>query len=91
MHRSFRDTRHYLKDLDEGWGRKTIRQQLSPTEQMIVDLLGTAKSFGLDLSGISRSSSALDRIANRVEAMIAPLTQYDDPKGTYAHCLCDFD
>jgi protease-4 len=80
-----------ITDLDEGWGTKTIRQQLSPSEQMIVDLLSTANGFGLDLSGMRRSPSAIEMIAGRIEAMIAPLTKYDDPKGAYAHCLCDFE
>ena len=80
-----------ITNLEDGWGTKTIRIELSPSEQMIVDLLNTASGLGLDLSGMRRSPSAIEKIAGRIESMIAPLTKYDDPKGAYAHCLCDFD
>ena len=80
-----------ITDLEEGWGRKTIKLELSPTEQMIVDLLGTAQLLGIDLSGMGRSPTSIERLAGNVEAMIRPLTRFDDPKGTYAHCLCDFE
>ena len=81
-----------IADLDEdAYGRKTIKIQLSPTEQMIVDLLGTAHSIGFDLSGMRTPTSSIERIAGRIETMLSPLMQFDDPKGVYAHCLCDFD
>ena len=77
--------------LEEGaYGRKDIRIELSPTEQLIVDLLGTAKGLGLDLSALRRSPSSLERIAGKIEDVVSPLVGYDDPKGVYAHCFCDF-
>jgi protease-4 len=72
-------------------GRKWIRIELSPTEQMIVDLLGTAKSFGLQFDFLQSRPSSLQRIAGQLEEALAPLTEFDDPKGVYAHCLCTFD
>lgn len=72
-------------------GRKWIRIELSPTEQMIVDLLGTVKSFGLQLDFLQSRPSSLQRIAGKLEEALAPLTEFDDPKGVYAHCLCTFD
>ena len=81
-----------LVDLQEdGYGRKWVRIELSPTEQMIVDLLGTAKSFGLQLDFLQSRPSSLQRIAGKLEEALAPLTEFDDPKGVYAHCLCTFD
>jgi protease-4 len=81
-----------IAGLEEGvYGRKDIRIELTPTEQLIVDLLGTAKSVGLDLSGFGTRSSSLERIAGRIESAVAPLLQFDDPKGIYAHCFCDFN
>ena len=78
--------------LEEGaYGRKDIRLELSPTEQLIVDLLGTAKSLGLDLSGLRTNPSSLERIAGKIEDIASPLLQFDDPKGVYAHCFCDFN
>jgi len=81
-----------LVDLpEEDYGRKWIRIELSPTEQMIVDLLGTARSFGLQLDFLQSRPSSLQKIAGRIEEVLAPLTGFDDPKGVYAHCLCTFD
>ena len=81
-----------LVDLPEGeYGRKTITIELSPTEQMIVDMLGTAKSFGLQLDFLRSEPSSLQKIAGRLEQALAPLTEFDDPKGVYAHCLCEIN
>jgi protease-4 len=78
--------------LEEGaYGRKDIRIELSPTEQLIVDLLGTANSLGLDISGLRSTPSSLEVIAGRIEDVVSPLLGFDDPKGVYAHCFCDFD
>ena len=81
-----------LVELEEGeFGRKTIKTELSPTEQMIVDILGTAKGVGVDISGLTPERSSLEKIAGHIEGIIAPLLQFDDPKGVYAHCFCDYD
>ena len=80
-----------IADISDDYGRKAITIELSPTEQMIVDLLGTAKSLGFDLEGLRRTPTSIERIAGRIEAMIAPLVQFEDPKGIYAHCLCAID
>jgi protease-4 len=81
-----------LVDLaEDDYGQKWIRTQLSPTEQMIVDLLGTAKSFGLQLDFLQSRPTALQKIAEKLEQALAPLAGFDDPKGVYAHCLCTFE
>ena len=81
-----------LVDIPEGdYGRKPITIELSPTEQMIVDMLGTAKSFGLQFDFLRSEPSSLQKLAGRLEALLAPLTLFDDPKGVYAHCLCAFE
>jgi protease-4 len=76
---------------EDDYGQKWIRIELSPTEQMIVDILGTAKSFGLQLDFLQSRPSSMQRIAGKIEEALAPLTEFDDPKGVYAHCLCTFD
>jgi hypothetical protein len=58
---------------------------------MIVDMLGTAKSFGMQLDFLRSEPSSLQRLAGRLEEALAPLTAFDDPKGVYAHCLCEFE
>ena len=81
-----------IANLDpETYGRKTIGIELTPTEQLIVDLFGTVRRFGLDLSGLRSRPSALETVAGKIEKVVAPLLKYDDPKGLYAHCLCEFD
>lgn len=82
-----------LADLDaDSFGIKTIQPELSPTEQLILELLGTVKSVGLEPSDfVSRPDSALNRIAEKVERVVSPLLRFDDPKGVYAHCLCIFE
>ena len=81
-----------LVDIPEGeYGRKPVTIELSPTEQMIIDMLGTARNFGLQLDFLRSEPSSLQKIAGRLEATLAPLMQFDDPKGVYAHCLCAFE
>ena len=81
-----------LVDLPEDdYGHKWIRTELSPTERMIIDMLGTARSFGLQLDFLRREPTSLQKIAGKLEQALAPLTQFDDPKGVYAHCLCALD
>jgi protease-4 len=76
---------------EDEYGRKSITIELSPTEQMIVDMLGTAKSLGLQLDFLKSEPSSLQKIARGLEEALAPLTKFDDPKGVYAHCLCEID
>jgi len=81
-----------LAGLSEGaYGTKWIDIELTPTEQLIVDLLGSAKSVGLDPAVFGRSPGVLEQLAVRVERMLAPMLRFDDPKGVYAHCLCRFE
>ena len=76
---------------EDAYGRMDIRMELSPTEQLIVDMLGTARSLGLDPSTLRSTPSSIDRIAVKIEDVISPLLRFDDPKGVYAHCFCDFN
>ena len=79
-----------LVDIPAGeYGRKSITTELSPTEQMVVDILGTAKSFGLEFGFLRSEPSSLQKIAGELEAALVPLTEFNDPKGVYAHCLCE--
>jgi len=81
-----------LAGLSEGaYGTKWINIELTPTEQLIVELLGSAKSVGLDPAVFGRSPGVLEQLAVRVERILAPMLRFDDPKGVYAHCLCRFE
>jgi protease-4 len=74
---------------DDKFGIKAIEQELSPTEQMIVDLLSVVRTAGMDLSGWGGDSSLIDDITLSIAEKARPLLRFNDPKGVYAHCLCD--
>jgi protease-4 len=78
-----------LAELTEGdYGIKSIDIELSPTEQLIVDMLGTAKRVGLNPDVLRRTPGVLETLAAKFERVLAPMIRFDDPKGVYAHCLC---
>ena len=74
-----------LAGLDD-YGRKFISSELSSTEQLIVDLLGTAADLGMDMRPVR--PSAIEQLETLVQGVVAPLRRFDDPKGVYAHCFC---
>ena len=79
-----------LAGLQEGqFGTITIEDELSPSEQMIVDVLGVAARIGIDLSSWLRTPDFVNRIARRIDETTSGLLRFNDPKGMYTHCLCD--
>ncbi len=81
-----------LAGLEEGdYGTKSIDIELTPTERLIVDLLGTVKRAGIDPATFGRAPGTLEQLASKFERVLAPLLGFDDPKGVYAHCLCRFE
>ncbi len=77
---------------DSEYGRKHIRPELTPGEQLIVDLLSAAQKVGVDPGAlVKRPPGPVERLAERLETAIGPLLRFDDPKGVYAHCLCGFE
>lgn len=81
-----------LAELEEdSYGTKKIRTELSPTEQFVLDLMSVAKRAGVEPSVFSSRPNTLTRIAGKAERLLAPLLRFDDPKGVYAHCLCNFE
>lgn len=78
-----------LAGLEEGaYGVRTIRRELSPTEQLLLDLMSIGRSAGFTF-GKPAAPSRLERVAARLEGALEPLFRFDDPKGIYSHCLCD--
>jgi protease-4 len=92
---SLNDAIHSAADLaglsEDEYGIKAIDIELSPTEQLIVDMLGTAQRVGIDPAVFSHSPGALEQLAMTFERVLAPMIRFDDPKGVYAHCLCRFE
>ena len=79
-----------LAGLDEGdFGIKSIEQELSPTEQMIIDLMSVARSAGIDMSKWAGQPTAVARLADHIAARAESLLRFNDPKGIYSHCFCD--
>jgi len=79
-----------LAELDE-YGEKYFEKELSPGEQMIVDLFGSAKQVGFNVGTFTSRQSAVERLAMIVDKTLAPLLQFNDPKGVYAHCFCTIE
>ena len=79
-----------MAELDE-YGTKLIETELSATEQLAVELLGTAGLSDVIRPARSRSASPIDQLAALVEHALAPLAMFNDPRGSYAHCMCELD
>ena len=79
-----------LAELDE-YGEKYFEKELSPGEQMVVDLFGSAKQIGFDVGTFTSRQPAVERLAMIVDKTLAPLLQFNDPKGVYAHCFCTIE
>lgn len=77
-------------DLDE-YGTITIEQELSPSEQVLVDLLSVASRSGVDLSRWVRTPDILARLSQIVDRRLNSMLRFNDPKGMYTHCLCDLN
>ncbi len=75
----------------EDYGRKLIEPRLSPTEQMILDLLSVVRSMGLDPAAFVAAPTPIATFAGRLQELLTVATRFNDPKGVYAHCLCRID
>lgn len=81
-----------LAGLAEGdYGQISIEPKLSPTEQMILDLLTVAKQVGIDPSSFVAAPTPIAVFADRLQAMLAAVTKFNDPRGVYSHCFCEID
>jgi protease-4 len=81
-----------LAGLDEGeYGRKYIHKELTPTEQLALEFLGSVSALGLDAGRFVDRQSTLQRLARTFEVALQPLRTFDDPKGVYSHCLCKIE
>ena len=76
---------------DTQFGRKIIEQKLSPTQQMIVDMLTVARHGGIDPAALARAPTPIATFANQLQKMLAGVLKFNDPRGVYSHCFCDID
>jgi len=81
-----------LAELEEGtYGTILLEQELSPSEQMVVDFLSIASRTGIDLSRWVSTQDVLGRLAQSINLQLDSLLRFNDPRGMYQHCLCDLD
>jgi protease-4 len=81
-----------LAGMAEGdYGQKLIEKALSPTEQLILDMLSTVRVIGIDPAAIVDKPDPLKVFVNRLQEMLAHVARFNDPKGVYANCFCEID
>ena len=81
-----------LAALTEGeYGRKLIERQLTPTEQMILDLLSVFRVTGLDPALLVDAPTPIEVFASQLQELVAHASRFNDPKGVYSHCLCEME
>jgi protease-4 len=72
----------------DGYGRRYFEKELSPTEQLALQFLGSARRTGLDIGDLFARHSSLEQLAARLAEVLTPLARFNDPNGVYAHCFC---
>ena len=79
-----------LAGLEEGaFGRKFIEKELSPTEQMILDLLSVFRLAGVDVADIAPEPGPIRVFAGKLQTLLEQVTRFNDPQGVYSHCFCE--
>lgn len=77
-----------LAGLDR-YGEKLIEIEMSPTQQLILDLLTVFTRIGIDPAAFAKPPSPMQQFANRLQALVAEVAKFNDPKGLYSHCFCE--
>lgn len=70
------------------YGTRYIEKSISPTEQLALDLMSSARWIGIDLSQLKLPSSSVEKLADVLEEAVSPLLRFSDPRGMYSHCFC---
>ena len=76
---------------DDEYGIRYIEKPISPTEQLALDLMSSARWIGIDLARIKLRTSSVERLAIMLEKAATPLLRFDDPQGMYAYCFCTME
>jgi protease-4 len=74
----------------EHYGEKLIETEMSPTEQLLLDLLTMFTRIGFDPAALATPPSPIEQFANRLQALVAQVAKFNDPKGIYSYCFCEF-
>ncbi len=79
-----------LAGLNAGdYGQVEFAPELSPTEEMVLNLLSLAGRAGLDPGALVNRPSLLELLADEVQDVLSIALRFNDPKGTYSHCFCE--
>jgi hypothetical protein len=62
---------------------------MSPTEQLILDMLTTFTRVGIDPAAFAAPPSPFEQFTNHLQVLLAQVAQFNDPKGVYSYCLCE--
>jgi protease-4 len=79
-----------LAGLDH-YGQKLIETEMSPTEQLILDLLSVVRGVGIDPEAFATAPTPVEIFANRFQELLAVVAQFNDPLGRYTYCFCEID
>jgi protease-4 len=75
----------------DSYGEKLIEKRISPTEQLILDLLTTFIRVGIDPAVVAPKPTLIETFGNRFEALLAEVAKFNDPMARYAYCFCEVD
>ena len=75
----------------DAYGEKLIEKQISPTEQLILDLLTMFIRVGIDPAAFTTERTLVEIFANRFEALLADVAKFNDPMARYAYCFCEIE
>ncbi len=73
----------------ERYGEKLIEIEMSPTEQLLLDLLSIVRGVGIDPQVFTSPPSMVEVFANRFEELLARVARFNDPMGRYTYCFCE--
>jgi protease-4 len=77
-----------LAGLDH-YGEKLIEIEMSPTEQLLLDLLSIVRGVGIDPQAFTSPPTIVEVFANRFEELYARVARFNDPMGRYTYCFCE--
>jgi protease-4 len=72
-------------------GSKYFEKELDPGEQLLLDLMSGIPDWGFKLQRATAPQPALARVAMTIEASLASIDRFNDPRGIYAHCFCELE
>lgn len=73
------------------FGRKYFEPKLDSVEQLLLDLMASAKSFGVAIDVMKKPRPSVELVADILDDAVSPLLRFNDPRGIYSHCFCVFE